>query len=52
MVIDNEDLLPSELVTVQTIVAPDKKAIKEAIENGVDVKGARIEIGSRSLQVR
>lgn len=52
VVIDNEDLLPSELVTVQTIVAPDKKAIKEAIENGVDVKGARIEIGSRSLQVR
>ncbi|EPF2604256.1 TPA: siphovirus Gp157 family protein [Yersinia enterocolitica] len=52
VVIDNEDLLPSELVTVQTTVAPDKKAIKEAIENGVDVKGAHIEIGSRSLQVR
>ncbi|EPT3099953.1 siphovirus Gp157 family protein [Citrobacter sp. MGH109] len=32
VVIDNEKLLPDELVTVQTIVAPDKKAIKEAIE--------------------
>ncbi|MBU5384791.1 siphovirus Gp157 family protein [Citrobacter cronae] len=32
VVIDNENLLPDELVTVQTIVAPDKKAIKEAIE--------------------
>lgn len=33
MVIDNVDLLPDELVTVQTVVAPDKKAIKEAIES-------------------
>lgn len=52
VVIDNADLLPDELVTVQTLVAPDKKAIKEAMENGVDVKGAHIEIGERSLQVR
>ncbi|EHD22103.1 MULTISPECIES: siphovirus Gp157 family protein [Brenneria] len=52
VVIDNEGLLPDELVTVQTVVAPDKKAIKEAIETGVDVPGAHIEIGARSLQVR
>ncbi|MHA7847272.1 siphovirus Gp157 family protein [Serratia sp. D1N4] len=52
VVIDNADLLPDDLVTVQTLVAPDKKAIKEAIENGVDVKGAHIEIGERTLQVR
>lgn len=52
VVIDNEELLPDELVTVQTLVAPDKKAIKEALENGVDVPGAHIEIGERSLQVR
>lgn len=32
VVIDNEKLLPDELVAVQTIIAPDKKAIKEAIE--------------------
>ena len=32
VVIDNTDLLPDELVTVQTIIAPYKKAIKEAIE--------------------
>lgn len=30
--LDTVKLLPDELVTVQTIVAPDKKAIKEAIE--------------------
>jgi len=32
VVIDNEGLLPDELVTVVTAIAPDKKAIKEAIE--------------------
>lgn len=52
VIIENESLLPDELVTVQTVVAPDKKAIKEAIENGVDVPGAHIEIGQQSLQVR
>ncbi|GKV93556.1 siphovirus Gp157 family protein [Pectobacterium aroidearum] len=52
VIIDNEGLLPDEMVAVQTIVAPDKKAIKEAIESGVEVPGAHIEIGARSLQVR
>lgn len=31
--IDNTDLLPDELVTTQVVIAPDKKAIKEAIES-------------------
>lgn len=52
IVIDNIELLPDELVTTQVLTAPDKKAIKEAIENGVEVAGAHIEIGERSLQVR
>ena len=30
VVIDNTDLLPDELVTTQVVIAPDKKAIKEA----------------------
>ena len=33
LVIDNVDLLPDDLVTVETVVTPDKKAIKEAIES-------------------
>lgn len=52
VVIDNIELLPDELVTTQVLTAPDKKAIKEAIENGVEIAGAHIEIGERSLQVR
>ncbi|NHB89821.1 siphovirus Gp157 family protein [Photorhabdus tasmaniensis] len=52
VIIDDESKLPDELVDVQTITAPDKKAIKEAIENGINVPGAHIEVGQRSLQVR
>lgn len=52
VVIDDESLLPNELVDVQTVVSPDKKAIKEALENGIEVPGAHIEIGERSLMVR
>lgn len=32
VVIDNTDSLPDELVNVETIITPDKKAIKEALE--------------------
>lgn len=32
IVIDNEKLLPDEVVDVQTVITPNKKAIKEAIE--------------------
>lgn len=52
VVIDDESKIPDSLVDVQTIVSPDKKAIKEALENGIEVPGARIEIGERSLMVR
>lgn len=52
VVIDNVDQLPDELVDVATLVAPDKKKIKEAIEAGEDIKGAHLEVGSESLQVR
>lgn len=52
VVIDNEDLLPNNLVQVQVVTTPDKKAIKEAIEKGKKVAGAHLEINERTLQVR
>lgn len=52
VIIDNEALLPDELVDVQTITAPDKKGIKEALENGIEIPGAHLEVGDRSLMVR
>lgn len=52
VVIDNLDQLPDDVVDVTTVVAPDKKKIKEAIEAGTEIKGAHLEIGQESLQVR
>jgi hypothetical protein len=52
VVIDNANSLPDEFVSVETVITPDKKAIKEAIEAKKDVPGAHIEIGEESLQVR
>lgn len=52
VIIDNEDKLPNDFVEVITTVAPDRKAIKEAFAAGIDVPGAHIETGERSLQVR
>ncbi|WP_369427097.1 siphovirus Gp157 family protein [Providencia sp. PROV236] len=52
VVIENENLLPNDLVQVQVVTTPDKKAIKEAIEKGKKVAGAHLEIGERTLQVR
>ncbi|HHJ1156552.1 TPA: siphovirus Gp157 family protein, partial [Proteus mirabilis] len=52
VIIDNEALLPDELVDVQTVTAPNKKDIKEALENGIEIPGAHLEVGDRSLMVR
>ncbi|AML34642.1 siphovirus Gp157 family protein [Klebsiella aerogenes] len=52
VIIDNVDQLPDELVDVATVVAPDRKKIKEAIEAGQDIQGAHLEVGPESLQVR
>lgn len=52
VVIDNADLLPDELVNIETVTTPDKKKIKEAIEAGAKVEGAHLEPGAVTLQVR
>lgn len=36
----NSDRLPDDLVTTKVTVSPDKKAIKAALNNGVDLSGA------------
>ncbi|ASG90506.1 hypothetical protein DTG75_04930 [Salmonella enterica subsp. salamae] len=52
VVVDNADLLPDELVNIETVTTPDKRKIKEAIEAGVEVEGAHLEPGAVTLQVR
>lgn len=42
-VVDSEDELPEEYLTVRTVRSPNKTAIKEAIRAGKEVPGAHIE---------
>ncbi|MEI9966198.1 MAG: siphovirus Gp157 family protein [Candidatus Moraniibacteriota bacterium] len=49
--IDNIALLPERFVVTKTSRTPDKKAIKEALENGEEVSGARIE-EHQNLQIK
>ena len=50
-VIDNEEELPEEYITVKTTYAPNKTAIKTAIKAGKEVPGAHIET-VKNLQIR
>lgn len=50
-VIDNEEELPEEYITVKTTYAPNKTAIKTAIKAGKDVPGAHIET-VKNLQIK
>lgn len=46
--IENEDTLPTEYVTVKVTSSPNKKALKEAIETGIEIKGVSL---SRSKSI-
>jgi len=49
--ITDESLLTDGYIRVKTVREPDKKAIKETLDKGVDVEGAEIVI-NESLQMR
>lgn len=51
VVIDNEDELPDEYITVKTSTAPDKTAILAALKEG-NVAGAHIEKSRPSLRIK
>jgi len=51
-VVDDDDLLPDEMVRVTTDVAADKPAILKALKLGIDVPGARIERGKSSIRIK
>jgi len=42
VIIDDDSLLPSDMIVTKTTTAPDKIAIKKAIQAGGSVSGARI----------
>lgn len=49
--ITDEAALPGEYMTVKTTSAPNKTAIKEALDRGEKITGAEIEV-TRSVQIR
>lgn len=51
VVIDNEDELPDEYITVKTSTAPDKKELLKALKTGA-VAGAHIEKSKSSLRIK
>ena len=47
----DESLLPENMLRIKTTVEPDKTAIKEAIQSGQEIQGARI-VQSESLRIK
>jgi hypothetical protein len=52
VVIDNEDAIPDELMSVKTEIKPDKKAIAERIKAGDQIEGAHLERGKSSIRIK
>lgn len=52
VLINDEELIPAEYMVEKVTYSPDKKAIKAAIESGLEVKGAELLYGESSLMVR
>lgn len=51
-VIDQESILPDEMVTVKTVVSPDKSAIAKALKEGLEVPGAHLERAKSSIRIK
>lgn len=51
VVIENESDIPKDYITEKVVTTPDKKAIKAAIDSGIEVKGAYLTY-SKSLLIK
>ncbi|MDO7911382.1 siphovirus Gp157 family protein [Pseudomonas sp. 22-AL-CL-001] len=52
VVVDDEKLLPDDLVSVKVITTPNKKAIADQLKAGKEIKGARLERGKSLVQIK
>lgn len=52
VIVTDETVLPAQYVRLVQTTAPDKKAIKDALEAGEDIPGADLAIGGHYLVVR
>lgn len=52
VVVDNEDGIPDDLMSVKTEVRPDKIAIAARLKAGEEIPGCRLERGQSSIRIK
>ena len=52
VVVDSEDGIPDELMSVKTEVRPDKTAIAARLKAGKEIPGCRLERGQSSIRIK
>ena len=52
VVVDSEDCIPDDLMSVKTEIRPDKVAIAAKLKAGEEVPGCRLERGQSSIRIK
>ena len=52
VVVDDESVIPDDLMRVKTDMSPDKTAIAALLKSGGEVPGARLERGQSTIQIK
>ena len=52
LIIDDEESVPDEYISIKTVVAPDKKAITAALRAGDDVPGCHLSEQGESIRIK
>lgn len=52
VIVDDEQALPDEYVSVKTTIAADKNALKKALKEGAEIAGAHLEEGKAPLEIK
>lgn len=52
VIVDNEEGIPDELMSVKTEIKPDKNAIAARLKAGEQVPGCRLERGQSSIRIK
>jgi hypothetical protein len=52
VVVDDEDLVPDDYMSVKVVTAPDKKAIAAALKEGEEIPGCRLAEGQAGIIIK
>ena len=52
VIIDDEELIPSDYVNVEVVQKADKRALLSDLKEGLDIPGCHIEKGEESLRIK